>query len=108
AHQPAGPQLCRNVDPVLQSVYCGEYCMDSTRYRGMGVPMSMLDAVEQELMRTELGSLLRRAMVTGDWIPYQEALDGWIATADLKDVIDTSLYQTPDSYVFRGESTRHP
>jgi hypothetical protein len=70
--------------------------------------MSTLDAAEQELMRKELGSLLRRAMATGDWIPYQEALDGWIATAAMKDVIGTSVYKTPDFYVPKGDSIKHP
>jgi hypothetical protein len=70
--------------------------------------MSKLDAVEQELMRKELGSLLRRAMTTGDWIPYQEALDGWIATAEMKGPIDRSIYTTPDFYVSKGDSIKHP
>jgi hypothetical protein len=46
-------------------------------------------------------------MATGDWIPYQEALDGWIATADMKDAIDPSLYQTPDFYVSKSDLITH-
>ena len=42
-----------------------------------------LDAEEQAQMREELTHLLQAALTAGDWLPYQDALDAWRATADV-------------------------
>ena len=70
--------------------------------------MSILNAAELEMMRTELGALLRRAMTTGDWLPYQEALDGWIGTDAVKGEIDLSTYRTPVYYASKGAAIKGP